>query len=372
MPLIFQPPKITTASTAAIGANTIFYRTHTPGTFEHGIINGVVWIHDKLIIPTATRINFPPPPTEWLSAPFNNNTEFALLPLSPPAPPSSIEIEASSYGVVVPKQNNKIDVKENQDLMLQCTVANSKPAAEIKWYRGHVELRASDNRHDSVIPLDNKRFTVSSNLTIKASANDDLVDYTCRAKHQALSPEHPMKTTVQVSVLKPPGEPFVEGYSKGERLRSGQEVELVCRSYGGNPPAQLIWYKNNRQVVSQYTTSGRDSASTYRFKVQPSDNKARLRCEASNTISEKSMKKELDLSVSCEFSNSNRFSRVFALTRSGRWKVFVQFAKSFCHGKVSGIYHLCCYQLTRAKKSSLYFFHYFIAKVLDRRYSNSI
>ena len=59
-------------------------------------------------------------------------------------------------------------------------VANSKPAAEIKWYRGHVELRAADNRHDFVIPLDNKRFTVSSNLTIKASANDDLIDYTCR------------------------------------------------------------------------------------------------------------------------------------------------------------------------------------------------
>ncbi|CRK97555.1 CLUMA_CG010940, isoform A [Clunio marinus] len=213
------------------------------------------------------------------------------------SPPSSIDIEASSYGTIIAKQNNKVDVKENQDLMLSCTIANSKPAAEIKWYRGHVEMKASDNRHDVVIPLDNKRFTVSSNLTIKASANDDLVDYTCRAKHQALSPDHPMKSTVQVSVLKPPGEPFIEGYSKGERLRSGQEVELVCRSYGGNPPAQLIWYKNNRQVVSQYTTSGRDSASTYRFKVQSGDNKARLRCEASNTISDKSLKKELDLTV---------------------------------------------------------------------------
>lgn len=78
-------------------------------------------------------------------------------------------------------------------------------------------------------------------------------------------------------------------------------MELVCRSYGGNPPAQLIWYKNNRQVVSQYTTSGRDSASTYRFKVQPGDNKARLRCEASNTISDKPLKKEIDLTVLCEF-----------------------------------------------------------------------
>jgi nephron len=216
------------------------------------------------------------------------------------APPSSIEIEASSRGAVIAKQNSKVDVKENQDLMLTCTVANSKPAADIKWYRGHTELKGADNRLDVVTPLDNKRFTVQSNLTIKASANDDLVDYVCRAKHQALSPDHPMKSTVQVSVLKAPGEPFIEGYSKGERLRGGQEVELVCRSYGGNPPAQLIWYKNNRQVVSQYTTSGRDSASIYRFKVQPSDNKARLRCEASNTISDKALKRELDLVVLCE------------------------------------------------------------------------
>lgn len=269
---------------------------------------------------------------------------------------------------MIPKQNNKIDVKENQDLMLSCTVANSKPAAEIKWYRGHVELRASDNRHDFVIPLDNKRFTVSSNLTIKATANDDLVDYSCRAKHQALSPDHPMKSSVQVSVLKAPGEPFIEGYTKGERLRSGQEVDLVCRSYGGNPPAQLIWYKNNRQVVSQYTTSGRDSASTYRFKVQSSDNKARLRCEASNTISDKSLKKELDLSVSCEylksFSNSNAdFFFVFLSLRE--MKSFCAICEKLFHGEVSGIYHLC-YQLTRAKVLC-YFFHYFIAKVPDRR-----
>lgn len=256
------------------------------------------------------------------------------------APPSSIDIEASSYGAIIAKQNNKVDVKENQDLMLSCTIANSKPAAEIKWYRGHVELKAADNRHDILIPLDNKRFTVSSNLTIKASANDDLVDYTCRAKHQALSPDHPMKSTVQVSVLKAPGEPFIEGYSKGERLRSGQEVELVCRSYGGNPPAQLIWYKNNRQVVSQYTTSGRDSASAYSFKVQSGDNKARLRCEASNTISDKALKRELDLSVQCEYflvvSRRDKFaiqvwSFCFYPRHHAMQKVAAQFAQF--HGK---------------------------------------
>lgn len=227
---------------------------------------------------------------------MNNNAAFVHLS----APPSSINIEASSYGVTVTKQNNKLDVKENQDLILTCVVANSKPAAEIRWYRGNAEIKTTESRRDVVTPLDNKRFTVLSNLTIKATSSDDLVDYTCRAKHQALSSEQPMKQTIQVSVLKPPGEPYIEGYSKGERLRKDQEVELVCRSYGGNPPAQLIWYKNNRQVQSQYTTSGRDSASSYRFKVQPADNKARLRCEASNTIAEKSLKKEIDLTVFCK------------------------------------------------------------------------
>lgn len=277
--------------------------------------------------------------------------------------------------------------------MLSCTIANSKPAAEIKWYRGHVELKMSDNRHDVVIPLDNKRFTVSSNLTLKASANDDLVDYTCRGKHQALSPDHPMKSSVQVSVLKAPGEPFIEGYSKGERLRSGQEVELVCRSYGGNPPAQLIWYKNNRQVVSQYTTSGRDSASTYRFKVQSGDNKARLRCEASNTISDKALKKELDLTVLCEYhfqsfnsssihpfrlsleadENDTRNSAIqiflFFTQLSSAGKSFpMQFAKSFSW---KTFWHLPSL-LSINRRVKKFFFIILLQKCLIDVYSNSI
>lgn len=32
-------------------------------------------------------------------------------------------------------------MRENQDLTLTCIVANSKPAADIKWYRGHVEYK---------------------------------------------------------------------------------------------------------------------------------------------------------------------------------------------------------------------------------------
>lgn len=50
----------------------------------------------------------------------------------------------------------------------------------------------------------------------------------------------------------PPGAPYIEGYTPGETLRRGQAVELACRSRGGNPPAQLIWYKNGVQVRMAY------------------------------------------------------------------------------------------------------------------------
>ena len=53
-------------------------------------------------------------------------------------------------------------------------------------------------------------------------------------------------------ITDPPGAPYIEGYTQGETLRRGQTVELSCRSRGGNPPAQLIWYKNGAQVRMAY------------------------------------------------------------------------------------------------------------------------
>lgn len=49
------------------------------------------------------------------------------------APPSSLEI-------VDHPASSKIEIKENQELRLECHVRNSKPAAKVVWYRGNVEL----------------------------------------------------------------------------------------------------------------------------------------------------------------------------------------------------------------------------------------
>ncbi|XP_063704148.1 nephrin isoform X1 [Culicoides brevitarsis] len=206
------------------------------------------------------------------------------------APPSSIEIQGYSH-------NSKVEVRENQDLTLTCVVANSKPAAEIKWYRGHTEFKP-DGLETQVTESENgKRFTVTSRLRLKPTANDDYMEYSCQARHKALTPDMPMRSTVQLSVLYPPGDPYIEGYSQGERLKRGQNVELTCKSRGGNPPAQLIWYKNGVQVRMAYRTQGRVSENKYTFVAEANDNKAKFRCEASNVMSPEPLKTEVELSV---------------------------------------------------------------------------
>lgn len=209
------------------------------------------------------------------------------------SPPSSIEM-------VGHLPNAKIEIKENQEFHLECLVKNSKPAAKIVWYRGNVELKL-DKREDKEMEVDptkkTKRYDVSSKIILQPTAEDDYADYTCEARHEALHADMPLRVTVQLSVLYPPGLPYIEGYTEGETIRRGQNVELICRSRGGNPPAQLIWYKNGEQIRMAYRTSGRLSENIYTFTADASDNKAKYRCEASNIMSTSPLKAEVDLTV---------------------------------------------------------------------------
>ncbi|XP_056630856.1 nephrin isoform X1 [Diorhabda sublineata] len=212
------------------------------------------------------------------------------------SPPSSVEILDHA-------SNSKIEIKENQEFALECRVKNAKPAAKIVWYRGNVEINIP-SREDQVIEVlaQNKdkrvtRYDTHSRITLKPTAEDDFAEYTCEARHEALSQDIPFRTTVQLSVLYPPAMPYIEGYGEGETVRRGQTVGLVCRCRGGNPPAQLIWYKNGEQIRMAYRTSGRISENIYSFTADASDNKAKYKCEASNIMSKSPLKAEVQMTV---------------------------------------------------------------------------
>lgn len=58
-----------------------------------------------------------------------------------------------------------------------------------------------ENRNDKVEETTPKRFTTTSSLKLKPTSDDDYTEYTCQAKHKALAPDQPMRSTVQLSVL---------------------------------------------------------------------------------------------------------------------------------------------------------------------------
>ena len=106
-------------------------------------------------------------------------------------------------------------------------------------------------------------------------------------------------------ITDPPGPPEIQLYNEGETIRMGQSVTLSCISHGGNPLAQIFWYKKNgadgwREVDMSYNTYGRESRNSFTFLASPSDNQATYRCVAKNEMNLSPMMSEIELAVQCE------------------------------------------------------------------------
>ena len=95
----------------------------------------------------------------------------------------------------------------------------------------------------------------------------------------------------------------------------GQSVTLSCISHGGNPLAQIFWYKKDgdrwREVDMSYNTYGRESRNSFTFLASPSHNQAKFRCEAKNEMNLSPMTSEIVLSVQCKRTFSIPFETFF-------------------------------------------------------------
>ncbi|ODM93891.1 Nephrin [Orchesella cincta] len=165
-----------------------------------------------------------------------------------------------------------------------------------------------------------KMNTTRSKIKILPTSEDDRVKYTCEARHKALA--KPQKVSVSLSlveedcrpqsdllndllsffglVVDPPGAPRIDGYTEGEPIRENKSVTLVCVSRGGNPLAELIWYKNDVRIDSSYSTLNRESRNELTITATTKDNLARLRCEASNIMINTPKIADVVLTVMCK------------------------------------------------------------------------
>ncbi|GFT44041.1 nephrin [Nephila pilipes] len=74
----------------------------------------------------------------------------------------------------------------------------------------------------------------------------DTKSFSCYAVSEALG--ETIVQTYTVAVVYPPSAPSISGYEAGKPIKAGDLQKLSCVSSGGNPPATLKWFKNDKEV----------------------------------------------------------------------------------------------------------------------------
>lgn len=123
----------------------------------------------------------------------------------------------------------------------------------------------------------------------------------------------------------PPSTPVISGYTEGSVIPAGSSQKLLCMSSGGNPPATLTWFKNDKkvnktwrekksfeliisllsllflQINSQTKTINNSVQSELNIIANITDNQAIYRCEAQNSATDVPLLDSKTLSVHCKY-----------------------------------------------------------------------
>lgn len=103
-------------------------------------------------------------------------------------------------------------------------------------------------------------------------------------------------------LLDPPGAPRIDGYNEGDMVRENKSVTLICVSRGGNPLADLTWFRNDVRLHSTFIKGPRETRHELSFIASTKDNLARYRCEAVNVMSVTPKIADVTLTVMCKLS----------------------------------------------------------------------
>ncbi|XP_078699893.1 nephrin-like [Branchiostoma floridae x Branchiostoma belcheri] len=259
-------------------------------------------------------------------------------------PPDDPTIEGYNTGVDIP-------VTPSQGLQLTCRCNNGKPAANLTWYRNGEEITegVSYSRENTGTE---KRQNATSVLQLNPTADDNGARYECRAGHAAFDTIKNVSVTLIIEGCKyctlhyryssnlrfglrliciigilsgsvflyifyasigeatgtcnclangytcnclatPPGNPVITGIE----AKVGDLLQLTCRSEGGDPLPDLVWYKNDQRIDSSYHSRSNQTFNQLVHTVVVSDNNAEFSCQASNGVTPTALKTAITLTV---------------------------------------------------------------------------
>ncbi|XP_022110423.1 nephrin-like [Acanthaster planci] len=202
------------------------------------------------------------------------SAEATLTVQVPPDPPTLDNYE----------NGTQITVDPPAAITLTCRTNNGRPEASITWQKNEdpvLYIQPTTSVENSGDPLGKKKNFVST-LTLNPEKEDNGAVYKCVVEHPALVKPHFVSVTVNVRF--PPGPPLITGYQQGVAVRQGDLIHLDCASRGGNPLAEVYWWKNGIQMDHSYVTDGASARNTLPIIVGYSDINAVYKCQVSSVV----------------------------------------------------------------------------------------
>ncbi|XP_014350853.1 cell adhesion molecule 1a isoform X2 [Latimeria chalumnae] len=181
--------------------------------------------------------------------------------------------------VLVPPVNLFIDVREDtvtegEETELNCTAMQSKPAARIRWLKGDKELQGKTKSEEDEYNM----FTVTSQLSLRVSREDNDVPVVCLVEHPAAKD---LQTQRYLEVQYKPEVKLSASYPQ-DLPREGDRLELSCIATGNPTPLEWIWLKVEDELPDHVRISGADLIID---NLNKTDN-GTYRCMTSNIVGE--------------------------------------------------------------------------------------
>ncbi|CAJ0609996.1 unnamed protein product [Cylicocyclus nassatus] len=186
-----------------------------------------------------------------------------------------VKVAYAPQGVEVMGESN---IRQGSVTMVQCRTKPSNPAARISWLvNGHPVPASPQSEHQQA------HGTISiSNLTINTNEviiGKHRMTVECNARNDegTASKQHTIK------ILAPPMPPRITGLEEGIHLE-GSILNVTCEAHGGNPLADISWYRGYDKLPGARSSVSGDSAISFlSLTLERSMNGQRLKCEAMNS-----------------------------------------------------------------------------------------
>ncbi|XP_076334049.1 nephrin-like [Tachypleus tridentatus] len=183
------------------------------------------------------------------------------------------------------------EARRGDIVTVTCTTSPSNPVPKVRWRINGIYIVGDEEYTTETAD----GWVIKSKLTVSLTRQDaDTKNIICRAGDDNIGYSN---GSLQIKVTYPPNPPTILEYEEGTPILAGSIQRFICVSLGGNPPANLQWFRGERQISTQSRITGSGVSSELMIKVSREDNCAIYRCEASNSATASPLIAYIQLSV---------------------------------------------------------------------------